>query len=40
MTKELEIMRHYAPYIEQEKKAAERAKADENIKIPAWLDYD
>jgi tRNA uridine 5-carboxymethylaminomethyl modification enzyme len=40
MTKELEIMRHYAPYIEQEKKAAEKAKADENIKIPAWLDYD
>ena len=40
MTKELEIMRHYAPYIEQEKKSAERAKADENIKIPAWLDYD
>lgn len=40
MTKELEIMRHYAPYIAQEKKAAERAKEDENIKIPAWLDYD
>ena len=34
------IMRHYAPYIEQEKKAAERAKADEAIKIPKWLDYD
>ena len=37
---ELDIMRHYAPYIEQEKKAAERAKIDENIKIPQWLDYD
>ena len=37
---ELNVMRHYAPYIEQEKKAAERAKADENIKIPLWLDYD
>lgn len=37
---ELSIMRHYAPYIEQERKAAERAKLDENIKIPAWLDYD
>ncbi len=36
----LSIMRHYAPYIEQEKKAAERAKLDEKIKIPAWLDYD
>ena len=33
-------MRHYAPYIEQEKKAAEKAKADENIRIPAWLQYD
>ena len=30
---------HYAPYIEQEKKAALRAKMDENIKIPQWLDY-
>jgi len=37
---ELEIMRHYAPYIEQERKAAERAKIDEAIKIPKWLDYD
>lgn len=34
------IMRHYAPYIEQEKKAAERAKEDEGIRIPQWLDYD
>ena len=40
LLQELEIMRHYAPYIEQEKKAAERAKLDEKIKIPAWLDYD
>ncbi len=40
LVNELEIMRHYAPYIEQEKKAAERAKVDENIKIPQWLDYD
>lgn len=37
---ELYIMRHYAPYIEQERKAAEKAKLDENIKIPQWLDYD
>ncbi len=37
---EIKIMRHYAPYIIQEKKAAERAKIDENIKIPRWLDYD
>ena len=37
---EIEIMRHYAPYIEQEEKAARRAKQDEAIKIPKWLDYD
>lgn len=37
---EVYIMRHYAPYIEQEKKAAERAKKDESVKIPSWLDYD
>lgn len=37
---EIEIMRHYAPYIEQERKAAERAKMDEAIRIPKWLDYD
>ena len=37
---EIEIMRHYAPYIEQERKAAERAKLDEAINIPKWLDYD
>ena len=37
---ELKIMRHYAPYIEQEIKAAEKAKIDEAIVIPKWLDYD
>lgn len=37
---ELEIMRHYAPYIEQERKAAEKAKTDELIEIPKWLNYD
>lgn len=37
---EVSIMRHYAPYIEQERKAAERAKLDEKILIPKWLDYD
>ena len=40
IVKELSIMRHYAPYIAQEEKAAEKAKQDENIKIPMWLDYD
>ncbi len=40
LNSELEIMRHYAPYIEQERKAAEKAKLDEAIVIPKWLDYD
>ena len=40
LNREIEIMRHYAPYIEQEKKAAEKAKLDEQIRIPLWLDYD
>lgn len=40
LEKELNIMRHYAAYIEQEKKAAERAKEDERLAIPMWLDYD
>ena len=40
LSTELSIMRHYAPYIEQERKAAEKAKADEAIEIPRWLDYD
>ncbi len=38
--REVMIMRHYAPYIEQEEKAAERAKKDEALVIPKWLDYD
>ena len=38
--REIEIMRHYAPYVAQEEKAAERAKKDESIHIPRWLDYD
>ena len=37
---EINIMRHYAPYIAQEEKAAERAKLDETIRVPKWLDYD
>ena len=40
MKDELNIMRHYTPYIEQEIKAAERAKKDESISIPKWLEYD
>ena len=34
------IISHYAPYIAQEARAAARAKADEAIEIPRWLDYD
>ena len=37
---EINIMRHYLPYIIQEEKAAQRAKLDEGITIPKWLDYD
>lgn len=37
---ELDIMRQYAPYLEQERKLAERAKEDEKLQIPKWLDYD
>ena len=33
-------MRHYEPYIRQEEKAAAKAKEDEKLKIPQWLDYD
>lgn len=40
LIQEISIMRHYHPYIEQEKKAAEKAKLDESICIPKWLDYD
>lgn len=38
--KEKNIIEHYAPYIEQERKAAEKAKNDEKIVIPHWLNYD
>lgn len=37
---EIDIMRHYEPYIRQEEKAAAKAKEDEKLKIPQWLDYD
>ena len=36
----LEIMLKYAPYVEQEIKAARKAKEDDAILIPKWLDYD
>lgn len=37
---ELNIRHHYSGYIKQENIAAERAKRDEAIKIPHWLNYD
>ena len=37
---QLWIRHHYAGYISQEEIAAARAKKDETIRIPAWLDYD
>ena len=37
---EIDIMRQYAPYIIQEHKLADRAKEDEKLNIPKWLDYD
>lgn len=40
VAREREIIIHYSPYIEQERKAAEKAKNDEKIAIPQWLDYD
>jgi len=37
---QLWIRHHYAGYIRQEETAAAKAKKDERIRIPAWLDYD
>ena len=37
---QLEIRNRYAGYIKHELLAAERAKKDESIVIPPWLDYD
>ena len=40
MPEQIEIRAHYDGYIRQEMIAAERAKRDESVKIPTWLDYD
>lgn len=37
---QLEIRHRYVGYIQHELLAAERAKRDESIVIPSWLDYD
>lgn len=40
VVEQINIVRQYEGYIRQEEVAAERAKKDEQTKIPAWLDYD
>ena len=40
VVEQIEIRAHYDGYIQQEMIAAERAKRDEAIRIPKWLDYD
>ena len=40
VAEEIEILAKYDGYIGQEKIAAERAKRDEALRIPDWLDYD
>ena len=40
VVEQIEIRAHYDGYIRQEMIAAERAKKDESIRIPEWLDYD
>ena len=40
VVEQIEIRAHYDGYIRQELIAAERAKRDETIQIPEWLDYD
>jgi len=37
---QISILRQYEGYIRQEELVAERARRDENTRIPAWLDYD
>lgn len=40
LTEEINIIRQYAPYIEQEIKTSKRMKECENIRIPSWINYD
>ena len=40
VAEQIAISRQYEGYIHQEEVAAERAKRDECVSIPAWLDYD
>ena len=36
---QIEIQIRYRGYIEQERQAAQRARSDEQMQLPAWLDY-
>jgi tRNA uridine 5-carboxymethylaminomethyl modification enzyme len=36
---QLEIMARYGGYIEQEERQAERARGEEAVKMPGWLEY-
>lgn len=40
VVEQIEIRARYDGYIQQELLAAERAKRNESVKIPSWLDYD
>ncbi len=40
VAEQIEIQARYDGYIQQEMLAAERARRDESVKIPAWIDYD
>lgn len=39
VVEQIELRVKYAGYIAQEEKAAQRAKGQEGVKIPDWLDY-
>ena len=39
VVEQIELRVKYAGYIAQEEKAAQRAKGQEDVKIPAWIDY-
>ena len=40
VAEQIAIMKRYEGYIKQEEVAAARAKRDEAVAIPSWLDYD
>ena len=40
VSSQVEILAKYQGYIAQEERAAQRAKQEELLVIPAWLDYE